>query len=325
MSRSPRLRSDRVPDAVPSPPPETPLPDHPRVAAIEPPAEPSRSSRLQDPLTGLPNREALRRTLRGLLAPPSPALGALLYLDLDRFKLVNDSLGHDRGDDLLVQVAQRRRFGRGEVSRRLHYWPTLWGNAYGHLYGALSPDALTGPRRSLGGALYAVVGDWELAGHFEWRRYAGTPIYRMGPQVAWYVGAWYLRLRTSITEQAGTWSVTQSAAARYYLGSADSFVEGRAGYGRTVEVVGLRPDGGLPPDRPLGRAARPMVTPARPARAAYRASSLRGATSSPAASGSGTDASSSGASGAQSTTSAWGRGCSTSTGRGSKHWRQRGS
>jgi YaiO family outer membrane protein len=142
---------------------------------------------------------------------------------------------------LVTNLGHQRRFGRSEVTGSAHYWADLWGDAYGHLHGSLAPRARTVPRRSLGGALYQVVGDWELAGHVEWRRYAGTPVYTMGPQVARYVGNWYLRLRTAITEQGGRWSLTQSAAARYYLGGPTSFVEGRAGYGRTVEVVGLRP------------------------------------------------------------------------------------
>jgi diguanylate cyclase (GGDEF)-like protein len=58
-----------------------------------------------DPLTGLPNRKLLDERLTQLLAELEPV--ALLYVDLDRFKTVNDTLGHDAGDELLVMVARR--------------------------------------------------------------------------------------------------------------------------------------------------------------------------------------------------------------------------
>jgi diguanylate cyclase (GGDEF)-like protein len=58
-----------------------------------------------DELTGLPNRRGLRTHVSRYLRSFSP--GALLFLDLDRFKDVNDALGHDVGDALLVQVGER--------------------------------------------------------------------------------------------------------------------------------------------------------------------------------------------------------------------------
>ncbi len=62
-----------------------------------------------DPLTQLPNRRLLIDRIGQALvaASRSQLYGALMFLDLDHFKRLNDSLGHDTGDFLLQQVAQR--------------------------------------------------------------------------------------------------------------------------------------------------------------------------------------------------------------------------
>lgn len=62
-----------------------------------------------DPLTGLPNRSLFRERLtQGIqLARRRQELMALLFLDLDHFKDINDTLGHDAGDQLLINVAER--------------------------------------------------------------------------------------------------------------------------------------------------------------------------------------------------------------------------
>jgi diguanylate cyclase (GGDEF)-like protein len=64
---------------------------------------------LHDVLTNLPNRRLLNDRLERAItaAGRTSSLVALMVLDVDRFKEVNDTLGHDRGDALLVQVAER--------------------------------------------------------------------------------------------------------------------------------------------------------------------------------------------------------------------------
>jgi len=63
---------------------------------------------LHDSLTGLPNRELFRRTVEDALARGRLGeRGALVLVDLDHFKEVNDTLGHPAGDELLQIVARR--------------------------------------------------------------------------------------------------------------------------------------------------------------------------------------------------------------------------
>ena len=81
---------------------------------------------MYDPVTSLPNRLHFRAEADKLLAArPPQTKGAMLFVDLDRFKNVNDSLGHARGDQLLIMVANRLRvvvtaeIGAGPTARPL--------------------------------------------------------------------------------------------------------------------------------------------------------------------------------------------------------------
>jgi diguanylate cyclase (GGDEF)-like protein len=71
-----------------------------------------RAAAHEDSLTGLHNRSALHDALQRLIDQQSARPGAglaVLFLDFDRFKIVNDTLGHNAGDELLRAIAQRLR------------------------------------------------------------------------------------------------------------------------------------------------------------------------------------------------------------------------
>lgn len=146
---------------------------------------------------------------------------------------------------LVTTIAQQRRFGRNEVSGKVHYWTDLREDSYGHVHVSLAPNARTMPHYSLGGEIYEVIGGWEFSGWYEWRRYYNADVHVMGPQIAWYVGDWYLRTRTSIIERDDNWNLTQILAARRYLGSERAYLDGQVGFGRTIDL--------LQPDLPLQR------------------------------------------------------------------------
>jgi diguanylate cyclase (GGDEF)-like protein/PAS domain S-box-containing protein len=78
---------------------------------------------LHDPLTDLPNRTLLLDRLTQALARSQRRLSLIgvMFLDLDRFKVVNDTLGHDAGDQILVEVAVRIKdvLRRGDTAARL--------------------------------------------------------------------------------------------------------------------------------------------------------------------------------------------------------------
>ncbi|WP_432510986.1 diguanylate cyclase domain-containing protein [Kineococcus sp. SYSU DK001] len=86
-------------------------------------AEQLEHAALHDPLTGLPNRAKVEERLRTALARTQRRGGgcAVLFVDLDHFKDVNDSLGHAAGDDLLRDVADRLRglLRAGDMAARI--------------------------------------------------------------------------------------------------------------------------------------------------------------------------------------------------------------
>jgi len=75
----------------------------------------------EDPLTGLANRAVVVARVDAMLAQRASRTAALVLIDLDGFKAINDSLGHDAGDELLVVIGRRLAgaVGRGTVVGRM--------------------------------------------------------------------------------------------------------------------------------------------------------------------------------------------------------------
>ncbi len=77
-------------------------------------SEALRHQATHDELTGLPNRALVKEMLAHLLDSDDRSRVAVLFCDIDNFKRVNDSLGHDAGDELLVALARRLEGGLPE-------------------------------------------------------------------------------------------------------------------------------------------------------------------------------------------------------------------
>ena len=127
-----------------------------------------RSLSLVDPLTGLPNRRLLDDRLRQTLAEggrhPKQTFGALMFLDLDHFKEVNDSLGHQVGDALLIEIGHRLR----EQVRDSDTVARLGGDEFVILLPLFAPDrdsALQGAQTVAAKLLEAVGRPYTVEGH----------------------------------------------------------------------------------------------------------------------------------------------------------------
>jgi diguanylate cyclase (GGDEF)-like protein/PAS domain S-box-containing protein len=109
-----------------------------------------------DHLTGLPNRLYFERTLKQTIeaAKETGLMVGLLYVDLDRFKRINDTLGHDTGDALLQQVARRLE----NQIRSTDMLARMGGDEFAVILGNLEvPQDAGGVARRLLGALEEAI------------------------------------------------------------------------------------------------------------------------------------------------------------------------
>jgi diguanylate cyclase (GGDEF)-like protein len=150
------------------------------------------ASALSDPLTGLPNRALLTERIRHSLAMArrTRATFAVAVLDLDRFKFINDTLGHAAGDAVLCEVARRlrgtvresdtvARLGGDEFVLMLHGGPDTVAEVGGRILEAMKEPLLHRDQRidigvSIGVAMHPQHGADDLT----LLRNADTAMYR---------------------------------------------------------------------------------------------------------------------------------------------------
>jgi diguanylate cyclase (GGDEF)-like protein len=123
---------------------------------------------MYDPVTSLPNRLHFRAEADKMLAArPADTKSAMLFVDLDRFKNVNDSLGHARGDQLLIMVANRLRVvvtaELGEASVRRPLLARLAGDEFTIFFPEV--EAASDAERVARRIALAISEPFELHGH----------------------------------------------------------------------------------------------------------------------------------------------------------------
>ncbi len=119
-----------------------------------------------DPVTGLANRTNFRRTVERVLVDLPQGVTAVLYfIDLDRFKSVNDTLGHATGDVLLGMVANRLRAVADRFAAEGDVRPPLIGRLAGDEFTMFFPDLrdLREADRIGRGILFALSEPFDLA------------------------------------------------------------------------------------------------------------------------------------------------------------------
>ena len=122
-----------------------------------------------DPVTSLANRTSFRRDVEAAMrALPDTTMSALIFIDLDHFKAVNDTLGHAHGDQLLAMVANRlRTVTRAEVARRGDGVPdAVVGRLAGDEFTIFFPqvEGVENVMRIARGLLAALTEQFDLAG-----------------------------------------------------------------------------------------------------------------------------------------------------------------
>lgn len=137
---------------------------------------------------------------------------------------------------LALESLGARRFGDDDHAWALDAYVDLWPRAYANLRYQHSPEASLFPRQSMRAELYQGVGDgWELAASYDRLDFAErTEIFGLG--LGYYVGDYYLRLRSTYTPDSDGSSTRHRGLARwYYAGNADDYLELSAGTGRSTE------------------------------------------------------------------------------------------
>ncbi|CAA9568747.1 MAG: diguanylate cyclase/phosphodiesterase (GGDEF & EAL domains) with PAS/PAC sensor(s) [uncultured Thermomicrobiales bacterium] len=145
-----------------------------------------------DPLTGLPNRALLLNRLRDAVAAGrhrSPV--GVLFIDLDHFKVINDGLGHEAGDQALVQIGQRLRASLGPTTTVARFGGDEFvvlldtdsadqarSTAYGLLERLRAPVRIDGQEAAISASIGIALGGPAVKDPGELLRAADTALYR---------------------------------------------------------------------------------------------------------------------------------------------------
>jgi YaiO family outer membrane protein len=141
-----------------------------------------------------------------------------------------------------VEAAVLHRFGLRDEAVAGEAYVNLWPGAYAHARAGVAPGArlvaLSDWRLAL---FHALPGGWEATGNLWLQNLPGADVEVFGIGMARYVGPWYLRGQVSLARIAGGSAGAGAVFARRFLGDPQQYVEGGAGLGSEVVVLGPGP------------------------------------------------------------------------------------
>lgn len=137
-----------------------------------------------------------------------------------------------------LEGIRAERFSLWDEALALETYADLWNHAYGNFRVQVTEDADILPRLSYLGEIFQGLGKgWEVSGNFRHMDFRLDQVDLYGFSFGRYIGAWYIRARTTFSKGPEDWLVSNAGYARWYFETEDDFIEVGGGVGEAERLL----------------------------------------------------------------------------------------